>query len=116
MPTPIARKLLQCLNSLPSYCSLFSFYCRFVVRNGGNPIWFEAIYTSIPEFHTIKTTQQIFTNLISGEWVRDLLPIERSIKSRSLRLLVRWGGMSGDMVWATIDNDSIKAKNNPTIL
>ena len=54
--------------------------------------------------------------ILSGEWVRDLLPIEWLFKSRSLRLLVRWGGMSGDMVWATIDNDNIKAKKNPTIL
>ena len=40
----------------------------------------------------------------------NLLPIEWSIKSRSLSLLVRGGGMSGDKVCATIDNDSIKAK------
>ena len=38
------------------------------------------------------------------------MPIEWSIKSRSVRLLVRWGGMSGGKVWAKIDNDSIKAK------
>ena len=66
MPTPIARKLLQCLNSFPSYRSLFPFYCQFVVRNDGNPIWFEAIYTSIPEIHTIETTQLILTNLMQG--------------------------------------------------
>ena len=40
----------------------------------------------------------------------NLLPIEWSIKSRSLSLLVRGGRMSGDKVCATIDNDSIKAK------
>ena len=66
MPTPIARKLLQCLNSFPSYCSLFPFYCQFVVQNDGNLIWFEAIYTSIPELHTIETIHLILTNFVHG--------------------------------------------------
>ena len=66
MLTPIARKLLQCLNSFPSYCSLFPFYCQFVVQNDGNHIWFEAIYTSILELHTIETTKLILTILMQG--------------------------------------------------
>jgi len=45
---------LQCLNSFPSYCSLFPFYCQFVVQNDGNPIWFKAIYTSKLDLHTIN--------------------------------------------------------------
>ena len=61
-----SKEIVAMLKFFPILLSLFPFFCQFVVRNDGNHVWFEAIYTSILELHTIETTQLILTNLMQG--------------------------------------------------